>query len=345
MFVKTIVSGLFAAAIVASAIAAKAVTIETVPVGNPGNAAEWSGESYGGYGPDRLCGAVNYNYQMGKYEVTAGQYTEFLNAKAKSDPYGLYSIEMIFSASGCRIQRSGSSGDFTYTVPSDWANRPVNSVSFWSAARFCNWLHNGQHDGDTETGAYTLEGYCGGHGATIARNPGAKWCLPTEDEWYKAAYFAPHKPGGAGYWDYPMMSDQPTVPSNDLTTPDGGNNANFRPDGYTLGPPYYITLVGEFENSASAYETFDQGGNVWEWLDQVVYEDAEYSYRGVRGGCFASTLDQLASSYRAYVSPNIGGSSLGFRVANVPEPGSMVLLLVATLSLLGHAWRRRTRTA
>ena len=26
----------------------------------------------------------------------------------------------------------------------DWANRPVNYVNFWDAARFANWLHNGQ---------------------------------------------------------------------------------------------------------------------------------------------------------------------------------------------------------
>ena len=71
--------------------------------------------------------------------------------------------------------------------------------------------------------------------------------------------------GGAGYWDYPTKSN--TVPSNvgsDGYT-DPGNHANYWNNGYTLGSPYYRTNVGEFENSASAYGTFDQGGNVWEW--------------------------------------------------------------------------------
>ena len=68
--------------------------IVTVPVGSTGNVGEWSGESYGGYGPDRICGAVDYAYNIGKYEVTAGQYIEFLNAVAAADPYGLYNSAM-----------------------------------------------------------------------------------------------------------------------------------------------------------------------------------------------------------------------------------------------------------
>ena len=36
--------------VLALAGVAKAITIDTVPVGNPGNTGEWSGESYGGGG-------------------------------------------------------------------------------------------------------------------------------------------------------------------------------------------------------------------------------------------------------------------------------------------------------
>ena len=121
--------------------AAQAVTIDLVPVGNPGNAPDTRYDATG-------FGSVAYNYQIGKYEVTAGQYTEFLNAVAKADPNGLYNtgrwaIHPI--SSGVRnIQRSGSSGNYSYSVAADWANRPVNYVSFWDAARFANWLHNGQ---------------------------------------------------------------------------------------------------------------------------------------------------------------------------------------------------------
>jgi hypothetical protein len=60
---------------------AEAVNIEMVPVGNPGNAADTRYDATG-------FGSVGYNYQIGKYEVTVGQYIEFLNAVAKADPNG-----------------------------------------------------------------------------------------------------------------------------------------------------------------------------------------------------------------------------------------------------------------
>ena len=130
-----------------------------VTVGNPGNTGEWSGESYGGYGPDRICGAVDYAYNIGKYEVTAGQYCEFLNAVAATDTHGLYAPNMNSHSYGCQITQNGSSGSHTYDfsgrpngTEADWANRPVNYVSWGDAARFCNWLHNGQPTGSQGNG-------------------------------------------------------------------------------------------------------------------------------------------------------------------------------------------------
>jgi len=127
------------------------IVIDTVPVGNPGSAGELSGAGAGGFGSDRICGAVDYVYNIGKYEVTAGQYTAFLNKVAGVDTYGLYNTNMWSSAYGCKIERyagSGTVGDpYQYRVASDWANRPVNYVSWGDAARFANWLHNGQPTG------------------------------------------------------------------------------------------------------------------------------------------------------------------------------------------------------
>jgi len=84
------------------------IVIETVPVGNPGNAGELSGSGAWGVGPDRICGAVGYPYKIGKYEVTAGQYTAFLNAVAATDTDGLYNTSMWTDSYGCKIQRSGA---------------------------------------------------------------------------------------------------------------------------------------------------------------------------------------------------------------------------------------------
>ena len=69
----------------------------------------------------------------------------------------------------------------------------MSYVSCFDALRFANWLHNGQGSSDTENGAYTL---LGGtpmptNGASVTRKPAATLVLPSEDEWYKAAYFDP----------------------------------------------------------------------------------------------------------------------------------------------------------
>ncbi|MBN2562130.1 MAG: SUMF1/EgtB/PvdO family nonheme iron enzyme [Phycisphaerae bacterium] len=317
------------------------VVFDTVTVGDPGNPGEWSGESYGGYGPDRICGAVDYVYNLGRYEVTAGQYTDFLNAVADTDTYGLYSTSMWDNTCGCKIQRDGSPGGYTYSVAGDWADRPVNMASFWDAARFANWMHNGQPAGPqgpatTEHGAYTLDGYTGTDGSWITRNPGATWCIPSEDEWYKAAYYD----GDASvYYDYPTGTD--AVPSNDLEDPDPGNNANFDQDGFTIGHPYYRTEVGEFERSASPSGTFDQGGNVWEWHETVLHT----SHRGARGGAWYTDDSRLLAARRGASFPTTESIFNGFRVAYVPEPATISVLacslaLGSIVRLKRHRGRR-----
>ena len=71
---------------------ALAATISTVPVGNAGNTGELSGAGAGGAGPDAIVGDVAYKYRIGTTEVTNAQYVDFLNAKAISDPLGLYGV-------------------------------------------------------------------------------------------------------------------------------------------------------------------------------------------------------------------------------------------------------------
>lgn len=330
------------AALLACVSVASAVTIETVPVGDIGNVGELSGSgAVGGHGISRICGSVSYYYSIGKHEVTAGQYAEFLNKVGGVDTYGLYNTGMSSTSNGSGITRSGGGtlGDpYTYSVASAFVNRPVNFVSFWDSCRFANWLHNGQPTGPqdagtTERGAYTLDGYRWSLGETIQRNANAKWAVTSEDEWYKAAYYK----GGstnAGYWDYPTRSN--TAPGRDMADL-SGNNANFDPlsTGQPIDSPQYTTLGGEFQNSASPYGTFDQGGNVWEW-NEVVMMISGTPYRGMRGGAFNCWDNVLKASYRIMYSgnPMVEYHDLGFRVTYIPEPATFVLLALGGLALL-----------
>jgi len=334
-------------------------SLETVPVGNPGNAGELSGTGAGGDGPDRICGAVDYGFNIGKYEVTAGQYCEFLNAVADSDTYALYNLAMdrdsgapYGSQYGCSIKRSGSPGAYTYTVASDYANRPVTHIGWADAARFANWLHNGQHTGaqdssTTEDGAYDListQQYYGPNGElplhtstdytalveallAITRKADWKWAITNEDEWYKAAYY---EPAMESYYDYTTRSDSmPGLDMTEITSP--GNNANYSRYPNFIEPLYYTTVVGEFELSDSPYGTFDQGGNIWEWLEAV----PSGQYSGMRGSAWEDSYSYMHSAARVDgFYPTWEWQDFGFRVVQAPEPASLVLLALGGLALI-----------
>jgi len=247
-------------------------SLEFVDIGNPDNPPDRNG-----------CGTVPYRYRISRFEITTSQWVEFLNAKAKDDrDGGLWNNDMdkVLSGEGprCEIKRAGSKGNYTFSVSTEYANRPVTHISFLDACRFCNWLHNGQGDGDTEDGAYTLKGYWGTDGRRIHRNPNAKFFIPTEDEWYKAAYYDPNRPGEFHYWKYPTRSDE--KPTRD---PSSSNAANWFDHSF-LDPTHYFLDVGSFSKATSPYGTYDQAGNVYEWT-----EDLNPPFlRTLRGGAFDS---------------------------------------------------------
>jgi len=316
------------------------ITLEMVTVGDAGNAPNTSG-----------YGAVGYAYQIGKHEVTISQYTAFLNAVAASDPYGLYDISMGFQENTRGISQSGSSGSYSYAVIGSSGDKPITFVNWFDAARFANWMQNGQGSGSTETGAYTLGGAT--TGAAAARNPGAQYYIPTENEWYKAAYYSPVKggPGAPGYYALATQSD--VAPGNVVGSGTNQANCYVHPIGYsvTQSPTYsmsqnYLSDVGAFSNSASYYGTFDQSGNVWEWNDA----DATAGVvRVVRGGSWQdSSSGALSSAARLTTGADFTNVTYGFRLASpaasgVPEidPAGLGSVLALVTGALGLFERRR----
>jgi len=281
-------------------IALATITIPTVPIANVGNAPDTQvmiPDGTTGYG------SVAYQYNIGTFEVTIGQYAAFLNAVATDDTHGLMS-----GFDG--ITRSGLPGSYTYEIISGRANYPVSSVTYWSATRFANWLHNGQPTGaqdnsTTENGAYTLT--AGGIAAnTVNRNGGWGWAVASEDEWYKAAYHQPASQGGDSdnYWLYPTSSN--TAPTT--------AQANINWNGFDTTTP-----VGSY--APNFYGAYDMTGNVFELNEGLTRSG---SSRNVRGGAF--DYNDFESNIRWDFYPSTTDDSIGFRVVQIPVPSSMALL-------------------
>ncbi len=292
-----------------------AIDIPTVYIGNPNNPAD----------PATGYGSVDHAYRIGRFEVTLNQYSQFLKSVA-TVPSGSHITALYHPAMagdkviGGTISRTGAGtvGDpYAYAAIGD-GNRPVPWVTWFDAARMANWLHNGAtSSSSTETGAYTLNGATEG---IIPRNRHAAWWIPRESEWYKAAYYDPtlHNDVG-GYTTFPTRSN--LQPVDEPVPPGAANSANYnsrRPEGDKL------TVVGAYAGSASAYGTFDQGGNVREWTAGVVQPSPgslSPPSRAVRGGSWGPGLTTIGATQRSDSTPGAyEGGDTGFRLAAAASP-------------------------
>jgi formylglycine-generating enzyme required for sulfatase activity len=275
-------------------------------VGLPGNAADTNGK-----------GSVATDYRIGKYEVTNAEYVEFLNT---ADPeatngFGLYDLQMTNSSSGGIFIDFAAAPGLRFRCKPGRELHPVNSVSYWSALRYCNWLTNGGGGEATiNNGSYMLtgSGHIPDNAATVTREPTARYFLPTFNEWYKAAYFAnDNSIGGLGlYAQYPVTAN--TV--NTLAPPGDPQSANLHPGGFSLN---FIRAVGSYPSAVSPFGLRDMGGNVREMVEAPFPGSAVIFTPG--GSAFDPTLAASKSQSEINgLAPEDRRVDTGFRVGQRP---------------------------
>jgi hypothetical protein len=287
-------------------------TIDFVNIGNAGNTDD-AGAGGGIYSSP--YGGVSYGYRMGTYEISQ-------DAITKATAGGLASV-----------------------VAGAWgASQPAANMTWFEAAAFVNWLNDQRTPG---LKAYNLTGVTSltpwasvdawqAGGENLYRHKDAYYFLPSEDEWYKAAY---HKNDGvtANYWDYATGSN--SIPDGIDFSGDTAFDAVFQ-QGFNQGSPNAVTNVG----LASAYGTMGQNGNVWEWQESAFdgINNSSSENRAFRGGYWFNTEGPLRSSSRSNNAPTNSSVSIGFRVASVPEPSCAMLMIGSGLVFLAR--RRRERS-
>jgi formylglycine-generating enzyme required for sulfatase activity len=276
------------------------INIPFVAVTNAGNAPDTNGK-----------GAVPHDFRIGKYEINNRQYAAFLNAVATEDPKSLYNTNSLGN-SHAGIIRTGAPGEYHYEIKPGMGHQPIVLVDFYDVLRFCNWLHNGQPTGaqdatTTEDGAYTLTPTALA-AENVLRNPGARFWLPSDDEWYKAAYHHPLEQGGdfGDYWIYPTRSFD--APISEFP-PGGPNSANSCCDAGRTA-----TDVGAYPLASSYYGTFDQGGNVQEWTE-FTPEFTPLRNRRIRGGSWNYNEFYSGKDDFEFDTTDYDSESIGFRVA------------------------------
>ncbi len=225
-----------------------------VMIGDPDNAADVDYPRVGAFG------AVDHPFEIGRHKVSNSEYASFLNAVADSDPHSLYHPDM-------RIRRGGAEGRFIYTPYPATENAAVTYVSWHDALRYCNWLHGG----DTEEGAYRFAGET----IVAPRQAGARYFLPTEDQWYKAAYYDPN---AKAYRLLPLRNMHELHGEEEL-------------------PP------------KSSYGMLGAADLIWEWTESEVGEQ----FRGLRSDSWFQG-NNPQSKGRFYSNPDLELGHIGFRI-------------------------------
>jgi len=239
---------------------------------------------------DTGYGGVSYNFKISRFATSESAFKQYNN-----DP----------GNASLKLPLDNSKGD-QHPVQSSWVY----------AARFINWMNKIYNS----TPAYKFEegtgiddvpvewvsGDVGYDANNKIRNKSAKYWLPSEDEWYKAAFYDPGNTSQPPqYWDYAFGLD--TVPAA-VASGTAANTAVF--DQPTNQGPVDVTNAG----GLSPYGTMGQTGNTYELLESL-YDNGGGRVR--RGGYWSSRVpSDLSVNTRKDVDMKKSLGGYGFRVAS-----------------------------
>lgn len=279
-------------------------------------------------------GSVGYEYRIGKYELTTGQWAEFY-----STFYGRVA-NLNLPVKWGAYDSGQATNRFRVRTP-EAAMQPVSGPWWRTAAMFCNWLHNDKRSdlSAIANGAYDIStfGYVGNTFTDqVAHNPDAKYWIPTSDEWIKAAFYDPNY-GGAGvggwWWRNPAGSNDILVQG-----PPGQGQTNA---GFDLpGQAQYQIPLGSYPDVRSPWGCLDMSGATSEFTETVRVV-AGINYREIMGSYWSGANTGSDAIYRMAADfPHFPSTFNGFRIAAaVPSPGVSSLILVAA----GAVCARRRR--
>jgi len=322
------------AAIAAGARITHDAGFEFVTIGNQGGAGNpIVPDEYQSFPtPTPGFGRVDYEYRMSRTEVTCGQYFEFVRG------YALYfngTDTVEFLGLGIRVIGDRHNPD-NYFIRPGWQNAPAE-MGWRFAARFCNWLQNDRATTQQafQTGAYDATSFtpdppAGGLNDNTTRLPGAKFFLPTQNEWTKSMYYDPNRFGAGleGYWQYPTTSElvpvigAPGAPGTQTST-----NVGFLPQ-----PPFPIA---SYPTVMSPWGLLDGSGGAREWLEgNPALDTFSRAFRGTSQLGDSVFNDQIGFGASGLRGVN---SIIGLRLAaTVPAPFNIAGVILGGLVLSGR---------
>jgi formylglycine-generating enzyme len=289
--------------------------------------------------PARLAagrGRVDYEYRIGRFEVTTGQWMEFLNTfKARADPVRDAWLDRPITWGAVR-DRSYTGPGVRYRLRDDLPEAgmvPLSGINWRMAARYCNWLHNDKVTSHAaiESGAYDASTFFSPTSTTWLdqreRSPGARYFIPTWDEWLKASHYDPNRVNDdgsvGGWWLQPHGTDMPLVYGPPASMGGTGQaNAGFILPGFGES---YIPL-GSYSDVRSPWGLLDVAGAADEWTESV-YRVNDIDYRMIDGSSSGGSAGGLDYVYGAgaRLPPELGFTS--FRIASIPSPATLSVLV------------------